>query len=80
MKEAAHRITETTAATGITTEQAIAAAGELAEILRLMTYQPGQLETEIACIKTNPSLRWWQKISIIRGLKKQIEERERIKP
>lgn len=80
MKEAADRIAKTTAATGITTEQAIAAVGELAEILHRITYQPGQLETEIACIKANTSLRWWQKNGIIRELKKQIKERDRIKP
>ncbi len=76
MKEAAERIARATAATGITTEQAVEAAEMLSGIMRRLVYAPGELEHEIARIRANPSLHWWQKMNIIRGLKKQIKERE----
>lgn len=76
MKEAAERIARATAATGITAEQAVEAAEMLSGIMRRLVYTPGELEHEIARIRANPSLHWWQKTNIIRGLKKQIKERE----
>ncbi len=76
MKEAAERIARATAATGITTEQAVEAAEMLSGIMRRLVYTPGELEHEIVRIRANQSLRWWQKMNIIRGLKKQIKERE----
>ena len=52
----------------------VEAANAMADLLRRLT--PLDLEQEIACIKMNPSLHWWQKVFLIRKLKKQIAERK----
>ncbi len=59
---------------GISTTQAVEVANAIADLLRRLT--PLDLEKEIACITMTPSLHWWQKVFLIRKLKKLIAERK----
>lgn len=63
---------------GITAEEAYKNLESFAKVMDKL-HTPEFIREEIACIKMNPSISWWQKRKLIKNLKimiKELEEKE----
>ena len=66
LAEASENLMNAIKKAGIAMEDAVRAADVLAEVAR----QCRDIDAEIMAIRANPCLSWWQRLRIIRGLKK----------